>query len=101
MELQRAAQKLRATLAKQEQEYEKLRNEILNVDNEHNNIMTELQREDMKSKKNWSVDMHSYGKIGCATVYLSRDNYEQMKSDGKHLQSELDRMITHRPAKVS
>jgi hypothetical protein len=30
-----------------------------------------------------------------------RDNYEQMKSDSKHLQSELDRFITHRPAKVN
>lgn len=56
MELQRAIQRLRVTLVKQEQECEKLRTEILNVDNEHNNIMTELQREDMKSKKNWSVD---------------------------------------------
>jgi hypothetical protein len=36
-----------------EEEYEKLRNEIMNMDNEYNNIMTELQREDMKSKKNW------------------------------------------------
>jgi hypothetical protein len=32
---------------------------------------------------------------------FSRDNYEQMKSDAKHLQSEFDRMITHRPAKVN
>lgn len=29
-----------------------------------------------------------------------RDNYEQMKSDAKHLQTELDRIITHRPGKV-
>ena len=30
---------------------------------------------------------------------LFRDNYEQMKSDAKHLQTELDRIITHRPGK--
>ena len=32
--------------------------------------------------------------------FFKRDNYEQMKTDGKHLQSELDRMITQRPGKV-
>ena len=36
-----------------------------------------------------------------AFVFFSRDNYEQMKSDGKHLQSELDRFITQRPGKVN
>ncbi|CAF4561720.1 unnamed protein product, partial [Rotaria sp. Silwood2] len=82
LELQRSIKQLRATLNKYEEEYEKLRQEITHIDNEHNNIMTELQREDMKSKKNW-------------------DNYEQMKSDSKHLQSELDRIIAHRPTKVN
>jgi septal ring factor EnvC (AmiA/AmiB activator) len=53
LELQRSIKQLRGTLEKYEQEYEKLRLEIANIDNEHNNIMTELQREDMKSKKNW------------------------------------------------
>ena len=53
LELQNSIKKLRSTLNKYEEEYEKIRNEILNIDNEHNNIMTELQREDMKSKKNW------------------------------------------------
>ncbi|CAF3277864.1 unnamed protein product [Rotaria sp. Silwood2] len=81
LELQRSIKQLRATLNKYEEEYEKLRQEITHIDNEHNNIMTELQREDMKSKKNW-------------------DNYEQMKSDSKHLQSELDRIIAHRPTKL-
>ncbi|CAF3493954.1 unnamed protein product [Rotaria socialis] len=80
LELQGAIKQLRSTLTKYEEEYDKLRQEITHIDNEHNNIMTELQREDMKSKKNW-------------------DNYEQMKSDSKHLQSELDRIITHRPTK--
>lgn len=80
LELQRSIKHLKATLAQYEHEYEKLRSEMTNLDNEYNNILTELQREDMKSKKNW-------------------DNYEQMKSDAKHLQSELDRIITHRPGK--
>ncbi|CAF0819204.1 unnamed protein product [Adineta ricciae] len=80
LELQRSIKQLRSTLNEYEKEYEKLRSEILNTDNEYNNVMTELQREDMKSKKNW-------------------DNYEQMKSDAKHLQSELDRIVTHRPGK--
>lgn len=53
MELQRSIKQLKTTLAKYEEEYDKLRQEISHVDNEHNNIMTELQREDMKSKKNW------------------------------------------------
>lgn len=53
LELQSSIKQLRTTLNKDEQEYEKLRNEIMAIDNEHNNIMTELQREDMKSKKNW------------------------------------------------
>ncbi len=53
MELQRSIKQLRTTLNNYEQEYEKLRNEIMIIDNEHNNILTELQREDMKSKKNW------------------------------------------------
>jgi len=53
LELQRSIKQLRTTLNKYEQEYEKLRNEIMIIDNEYNNIMTELQREDMKSKKNW------------------------------------------------
>jgi len=53
LELQRTIKQLRGILNKYEQEYEKLRNEIMNIDNEYNNIMTELQREDMKSKKNW------------------------------------------------
>jgi structural maintenance of chromosome 3 (chondroitin sulfate proteoglycan 6) len=53
LELQRSIKQLRTTLNKYEQEYEKLRNEIMIIDNEHNNILTELQREDMKSKKNW------------------------------------------------
>ncbi|CAF1287084.1 unnamed protein product [Rotaria sordida] len=80
LELQRSIKQLRITLNKYEQEYENVRNDIMNIDNEYNNIMTELQREDMKSKKNW-------------------DNYEQMKSDAKYLQSELDRIVTHRPGK--
>ncbi|CAF4543781.1 unnamed protein product, partial [Rotaria sp. Silwood2] len=80
MELQRTIKQLSTTLNKYEKEYEKIRNEIMNIDTEYNNIMTELQREDMKSKKNW-------------------DNYEQMKSDAKYLQSELDRIVTHRPGK--
>lgn len=53
LELQRSIKQLRATLNQYEQEYDKLRKEILNADNEYNNIMSELQREDMKSKKNW------------------------------------------------
>lgn len=53
LELQRSIKQLRATLTKYEQEYEKVRQEINQIDNEHNAIMTELQREDMKSKKNW------------------------------------------------
>ena len=53
MELQKSIKQLRLILTKYEQDYEKLRNEITNIDNEHNNIMTELQREDMKSKRNW------------------------------------------------
>jgi structural maintenance of chromosome 3 (chondroitin sulfate proteoglycan 6) len=53
LELQRSIKQIQANLTKSEQEYDKLRNEIMNIDNEHNNIMTELQREDMKSKKNW------------------------------------------------
>ncbi len=53
LELQRSIKQLRTTLNKYEQEYEKLRYEINNIDSEYNNIMNELQREDMKSKKNW------------------------------------------------
>jgi structural maintenance of chromosome 3 (chondroitin sulfate proteoglycan 6) len=53
LELQRSIKHLRTTLAKYEQEYDQLRQEIVAIDNQHNNIMTELQREDMKSKKNW------------------------------------------------
>jgi predicted nucleic acid-binding Zn-ribbon protein len=53
LELQRSIKQLRVILAKHEQEYEQLRQEIGTIDNEHNSIMTELQREDMKSKKNW------------------------------------------------
>ena len=53
LELQRSIKQLRTTLNQYEEEYEKLRKEILDTDNEYNNIMTELQREDMKSKKNW------------------------------------------------
>jgi structural maintenance of chromosome 3 (chondroitin sulfate proteoglycan 6) len=53
LELQRSIKQIKINLNKFEQDYDKLRNEILNIDNEHNNIMTELQREDMKSKKNW------------------------------------------------
>ena len=53
LELQGSIKQLRSTLSKYEEEYDKLRQEITHIDNEHNNIMTELQREDMKSKKNW------------------------------------------------
>lgn len=56
LELQRSIKQLRSTLTGHEQEYDKLRQEITAIDNEHNSIMTELQREDMKSKKNWSVE---------------------------------------------
>ncbi|CAF3556883.1 unnamed protein product [Rotaria sp. Silwood1] len=80
LELQHSIKQLSTILNKYEQEYKIIRNEIMNIDNEYNNIMAELQREDMKSKKNW-------------------DNYEQMKSDAKYLQSELDRIVTHRPGK--
>ena len=53
LEIQRTMIQLKNVLNKYEEEYEKIRKEILDIDNEHNNIMTELQREDMKSKKNW------------------------------------------------
>jgi structural maintenance of chromosome 3 (chondroitin sulfate proteoglycan 6) len=53
LELQRSIKQIQINLKQFEHEYDKLRNEIMNIDNEHNNIMTELQREDMKSKKNW------------------------------------------------
>lgn len=53
LELQRSIKQLRTTMSKHESDYEKLRQEMMMIDNEYNNIMTELQREDMKSKKNW------------------------------------------------
>ncbi|CAF0926173.1 unnamed protein product [Didymodactylos carnosus] len=80
LELQRKIKQLRGTLENLEFEHDKLKQEINDLDSEHNSVMNELQRHDMKSKKNW-------------------DNYEQMKSDSKHLQTELDRMITYRPGK--
>ena len=53
LELQRSIKQLRTTLNQYEQEYDQLRRDMTKIDNEHNSIMTELQREDMKSKKNW------------------------------------------------
>jgi len=52
-EMQRTLKQLKDNLNKYENEGDKVRQEILSIDNEHNSIMIELQREDMKSKKNW------------------------------------------------
>ena len=53
LELQRSIKQIRGNLNQLEEEYEKIRKDIMDVDNEYNQIITELQREDMRSKKNW------------------------------------------------
>ncbi|CAF3907011.1 unnamed protein product, partial [Didymodactylos carnosus] len=53
LELQRTIKQLRTTLNNLELKNDALKQEINDLDAEHNSVMNELQRHDMKAKKNW------------------------------------------------